>query len=357
MNPILKYVRDFLASRRVVGRDVQLSGKVGADHLLQQLIDDKKVPGLAISVRKNNQVFFQKGYGFSNVERQTPINPEETIFRIASVSKPIAATALAVMVAEGQLDLDASFYQYVPYYPKKEYDFTIRQLASHTAGIRGYKGVEYGLNLPMGIKESLKIFKDDPLVFKPGTQYLYTSFAWVLISLAIEEISGVPFADYVQIKVLKPFGLKNTVPEIPEEAIANMSSFYSRSRSGFRAAIPVDNRYKLAGGGYLSTAVDIANFGQAFLDSSSEVVPDMSQFLTSTVIEGGATYYGLGWQVSEDKLNRPYFGHVGNGVGGYAVFYVYPEEDMVFSILTNSTNPRIQETLEEVVSMLIGGRS
>ncbi len=252
--------------------------------------------------------------------------------------------------------MDASFYKYIPYYPIKKYDFTIRQLAGHTAGIRGYKGIEYGLNIPMGIKESLKIFKDDPLVYKPGTQYLYTSYDWVLISMAIEEISGVPFAEYVQEKVLTPFGLKNTLPEVPGEDIPNLSSFYSRGKSGFREAIPVDNRYKLAGGGYLSTADDIANFGQAFLDPAEAVVPDMSQFLASSVIGGNSTYYGLGWEVSEDKLGRPYFGHIGNGVGGYAVFYVYPKENMVFSILANCTNPRIQETLEEVVSLLIGGK-
>lgn len=356
MKPILKYMQNLLASHRVVGKDEQLSGMLRADQLLQQLIDNKRVPGLAISVRKNNQVYFLKGYGFSNVEQQIPVHPQETIFRVASVSKPIAATALAVMVGEGQIDLDASFYKYIPYYPIKKYDFTIRQLAGHTAGIRGYKGIEYGLNIPMGIKESLKIFKDDPLVYKPGTQYLYTSYDWVLISMAIEEISGVPFAEYVQEKVLTPFGLKNTLPEVPGEDIPNLSSFYSRGKSGFREAIPVDNRYKLAGGGYLSTADDIANFGQAFLDPAEAVVPDMSQFLAASVIGGNSTYYGLGWEVSEDKLGRPYFGHIGNGVGGYAVFYVYPKENMVFSILANCTNPRIQETLEEVVSLLIGGK-
>ncbi len=101
MKPILKYMQDLLASRRVVGKDEQLSGMLKADQLLQQLIDNKRVPGLAISVRKNNQVYFLKGYGFSNVEQQIPVHPQETIFRVASVSKPIAATALAVMVGEG----------------------------------------------------------------------------------------------------------------------------------------------------------------------------------------------------------------------------------------------------------------
>ncbi|MCM4169441.1 D-alanyl-D-alanine carboxypeptidase [Arenibacter antarcticus] len=356
MNPILKYIRNIFASQREMGRDAHLSGKEKADLLLQQLIEDKCVPGLAISVRKNNRVYFQKGYGFANLEQEIPIDPLKTVFRVASVSKPIAATALATMVADRKLDLDASFYNYVPYYPKKEYDFTLRQLAGHTAGIRGYRGAEYGLNLPMGIRESLSLFQDDALVFKPGTQYLYSSYDWVLISLAIEEVSGIPFADYVQEKVLKRFELVDTFPEIPRENFSNKATFYSRYRLGFRKAIQVDNRFKLAGGGYLSTSSDVAHFGQAFLDASLGEDPVMSQFLAATFINGESTYYGLGWQVSEDKMGRPYFGHVGNGIGGYAVFYVYPDEDMVFSILINCTNPRVEEILEEAVSLLICGK-
>jgi len=327
---------------------------VRADTLLKKLIDEKRVPGLAISVRKHNKIYFQKGYGFADLEQKLPIDPQRSIFRVASVSKPIAATALAAMVADGQIDLDASFYDYVPYFPRKKHDFTIRQLAGHTAGIRGYRGAEYGLNQPLGIRGSLVLFQEDELLFVPGTQYLYTSYDWVLISLAIEEVSGIPFANYVRDKVLKPYGLKNTYAEVPGETVPNKVAFYSKDKCGFRKAITVDNRYKLAGGGYLSTAVDIARFGQVFLDATLWEDPVQAQFLTAAIIGDNSTYYGLGWQVSKDKLGRSYFGHVGNGVGGYAVFYVYPETDMVFAILINCTNPGVQDVLEEVISLLIG---
>ena len=236
---------------------------------------------------------------------------------------------------------------------KKKHDFTIRQLASHTAGIRGYLGKEYGLNEPYSIKESIVIFKEQDLLFKPGTGYYYNSFDWVLISLAMQEISGIAFEDYVQKHVLSSLGLKDTFPEISGDNVPNSVTFYSKNRMGFRKAIPVNNFYKLAGGGYLSTTADIAKFGQAYLDEKAidEVV--IKDFLTSEKIKGEPTYYGLGWQVSEDKKGRPYYGHVGNGVGGYSVFYVYPEINMVFSILINCTNPKIEEELEEIIELLI----
>ncbi|MEL6918050.1 MAG: serine hydrolase domain-containing protein [Bacteroidota bacterium] len=359
MKPILKYLKDLFASQRVIGLDTDLSGLVRADALLQSLIDAKKVPGLAITLLKNGNTIFQKGYGYADWDVKKPVDPRRTIFRIASVSKPIAATALANMVSDGLMDLDTSFYHYVPYYPKKKYDFTIRQLASHTAGIRGYKGKEYALNVPYSIKESLAVFKDDDLLFKPGTNYFYNSYDWVLISLAMQEASGIPFENYVQQKVLRPLNLKNTFPETAavstKEHIHDneIAVFYSKTRSGFRKAIPVNNFYKMAGGGYLSTSEDIAQLGMAYLDQKITDKTILSQFLTSEILNGAPTYYGLGWQVSMDKTGKPYYGHIGNGVGGYSNFFVYPDEQTVVVILMNCTDPKVQKELDEAISNLL----
>lgn len=324
-----------------------------AEGMLQQLIERQRIPGLAITVRKKNALYYQKGFGFTNLEARSAIDPQKTIFRIASVSKPIAASALAVMVSEGQIDLNTSFYQYVSYFPSKEYDFNIGQLASHTAGIRSYRGLEYGLDKPFSIREGISIFKDDPLLFKPGSSYHYTSYDWVLISLAMEEISGMPFKDYVREKVLDPLGLKNTFPEISGEVVPFAATFYSKRKSGFRKAMPVNNFYKLAGGGYLSTAADIALLGESYLNGLMAANAAVPQFLKSQVIANNPTYYGFGWQVSTDKKGRPYFGHIGNGVGGYAVFYVFPAQEMVFSIMTNCTNPGVLEDLNAVIDVFL----
>ncbi len=368
MNPIEKYLRNLFAKKRVLRDDPKLSGLATADAILCDLVNEKKVPGLSITVLKRGKTILQKGYGYSYLEKKIHVDPTKTIFRIASVSKPIAATALAHMVAEGQIDLDTSFYEYVPYYPRKQWDFTIRQLASHTAGIRGYQGMEYGLNKPYAIKESIEIFRDDALLFEPGTNYLYNSYDWVLISLAMQEVSGIPFEDYVQKKVLRPLGITNTFAEcdpdpstllgvrsksVAERSRSNISTFYSKNRKGFRSAISVNNFYKLAGGGYLSTSEDISKLGQAYLDGKILNEEILTQFLTSETVNGKPIYYGLGWQVSEDKKGRPFYGHVGNGVGGYSNFFVYPKEQMVFSILINCTNPNLQEELDKAVDALI----
>ncbi|WP_424002207.1 serine hydrolase domain-containing protein [Maribacter sp. IgM3_T14_3] len=374
MNPILKYLKNVFAAKRVLADDTQLSGLVKADYLLQELIKHDKAPGIAITVLKGGKTIFQKGYGYADLERKQFIDARKSICRVASVSKPIAATALAYLVQDGLIDLDESFYTYLPDYPKKEWDFTIRQLASHTAGIRVYKGKEYGLNEPLSIKEGLNVFKNDPLVYEPGTEYLYNSFDWVMISAAMQAASGIPFEEYVQEKVLNPLGMLNTycpechygtdftigthsqkendVNSISTSEVPNqVATFYTKGISGFRKAIPVDNFYKLAGGGYLSTSEDIAKFGQAFLDKKVEIKEGvLNQFLTAQQVQGNSTYYGLGWQVSEDAKGRKFFGHVGNGVGGYSNFFVYPNEQLVFSILVNCTDPKIQGELDALIN-------
>ncbi|QWX84165.1 beta-lactamase family protein [Cellulophaga sp. HaHaR_3_176] len=358
--PLFTYLKDFFAFTRVVGDVSELKGLNKIDVLLQNLIDFKKIPGLSISVFKDNKSLYQKGYGYADIEKQILVNPETSVFRVASVSKPIAATALARIVADGFIDLDASFYTYVPYYPKKKWDFTIRQLASHTAGIRSYKGKEYGLNKPYSIKESIEVFKEDDLLFEPGTSYHYNSFDWVLISLAIQEVSGLSFEKYVEEKVLKPLGLQHILPASPsgvdvlKDATLSLVNFYSKLAFGFKAAIPVNNYYKIAGGGFLATSAAIAKLGQVYLNKET-LIDDalLSQFITTETINNKPIYYGLGWQSSQDKSGRVYYGHIGNGVGGYSNFFVYPKQKTVISILVNCTNPNIQKELDEVINEIL----
>ena len=215
------------------------------------------------------------------------------------------------------------------------------------------------MNEPYSIKESITIFKDDDLLFEPGTDYHYNSYDWVLISLAMEEASGILFEDYIKQKVLLPLNLENTYSatvngkdNIDNEKL-KLATFYSKCPIGFRKSISVNNHYKLAGGGYLSTSSDIVKLGQAYL--GKQILNDevLNQFLTSQVINNAPTYYGLGWQVSNDKKGRSFYGHIGNGVGGYSNFFVYPDQKMVVAILVNCTNPDIQNELDEVIDILI----
>ena len=143
--------------------------------------------------------------------------------------------------------------------------------------------------------------------------------------------------------------MSKTFSEDPAERLVNKATCYTKRSTGFQLAIPVDNRFKLAGGGYLSTSADLAKLGQAYLDQIIAPGEVVQQFLTSQLVGEDPTFYGLGWQVSRDNGGRPYFGHMGNGIGGYSNFYVYPEQEVVISLLINSTDPKIQTVLEDTL--------
>ena len=317
------------------------------DHL-SELVDQKLIPGIAISIYRGDQPLVHRGFGYADLEKRVPVTPGKTLFRAASVSKPITACALASLVAAGHIKLEASIYEYVPYFPKKKYDFTVKQLAAHTAGIRGYRGKEYAFNEPYTIRDSLQVFQEDPLLFKPGTEFHYNSYGYVLLSLAMQEVAAMPFADYVREKVLIPLGMTNTRPENPNTINQQRASFYTKRSNGFQKATPVDNRYKLAGGGYLTTTTDMIRLGQAILEK--RLYPkEMSAILEAQEINGKSTYYGLGWEVSEDAKGRPYFGHIGNQVGGYSYFRIFPDSGLIVAALVNCTAPKIQELLDGIV--------
>ena len=346
------YFKSFFANSPKVKPLEGLLGLDRSEAIIHNLIVAQELPGLAITILKNGETHFQKGFGYADIENKIPVNPKETIFRIASISKCITGLAFGKMVEEGILDWDDSFYKHVPYYPKKKFDFTLRQLASHTAGIRVYRGKEFGLNLPYTIKESLQVFENDPLVFEPGKGYLYNSFDFVLLSLAMQEASGVPFEPYVKDKILDPLGMKNTFqPPCHSERSrrAFETKYYTKTPIGFKKAMEVNNFYKLAGGGYLSTSEDIARLGQAILDKKLLRLETYKQLLSAQLINQKSTYYGLGFQVSEDNLGRNFVGHVGSSVGAYSNLFVYPKEEMVVSVLINCTDSAFQDNLDKVI--------
>ena len=345
-----KRFRHWLSGPHESGRSKIPDALREADLLLEELVAKGRVPGMAIQVSFRGRPWLAAGYGMADLQKGTRVVPDSTVFRIASISKPITATALARLVEDGVLQLDEDVRTYVPEFPEKHGVIPLRQLASHTAGIRGYRGKEFALNKPLGIGESLELFADDPLLFSPGEGYHYNSFDFVLLSLAMERACGLPFHKLVRDWVLNPLSMSHTCMEIPGKPVPGQASFYRRSGRDFRGAVPVDTRYKLAGGGYLSTVTDVCRLGTAYLQGKVASLDTLTEFLTSSMVKGKPTYYGLGWQVSRDASGRAFYGHVGNTVGGYSNFFVYPQQELVFAILVNCPVPGVQPVLDKVVN-------
>ncbi len=113
------------------------SGKT--DRLINDFLNTKNLPGLSVSVMKEGEIVYSKGFGYADVDSKTLINPSKTKFRIGSFSKTLTASALMILVEKEQIDLDKSIYSYTPEFPQKKWDFNLRMMTGHLSGIRHYK--------------------------------------------------------------------------------------------------------------------------------------------------------------------------------------------------------------------------
>ena len=326
-----------------------------AEKILQYLIQEELIPGASITVTKQGKTIWQGGYGYADISKKTPIDPKTTIFRVASMSKAITGVILARLQEQKKFDWNMSLYEYIPDFPKKPFDFTIKQLAGHLAGIRSYKANEYTLNKPYTIAQGVDLFKDDILQSAPGTKFLYSSYGINLISLAIEKCLNKKFEDVAKEEVFKPLNMWRTFPDrgkiIQDEAIP-----YTRSKKGLDKATDVNNYFKLAGGGFLSTSNDIAKMGTAIERHNFLSQPIENEMLKKQCnIDDTEISYGIGWQVQRDWNGRDYFGHTGMGVGGFGWLSVYPNEEVVIVMLFNVTDPQISIYLQRLTDFILEG--
>lgn len=337
-----------------------------SQHIIKCMKEEIGCPGVCIAVSLDGKTVWSEGFGFADVENRV-LCTSETVMRIASISKPFTATAVAKLWEKGKLDLDAPIQKYVTSFPEKSFSgspvtLTTRHLLSHLGGIRHYQKptasseenetnkekrgtVSDGCTCRRGgdsqfeefyskdhyksVSEAIAIFKDDPLLSNPGTSFLYTTHGWTLLSAVVESISGQDFLLFMK-KLFKDLGMENTCAEFNDTIIMNRARFYQRNCKGRLMNTPyVDNSCKWAGGGFLSTVKDLIQFGNSLLyakqigevDSKEasgylpgflkpHTVTELWKIVANTEGQGdGAGGYGLGWEVIAEKQEFGWCSH------------------------------------------------
>nr|7V21_A Chain A, Serine beta-lactamase-like protein LACTB, mitochondrial [Homo sapiens]7V21_B Chain B, Serine beta-lactamase-like protein LACTB, mitochondrial [Homo sapiens]7V21_C Chain C, Serine beta-lactamase-like protein LACTB, mitochondrial [Homo sapiens]7V21_D Chain D, Serine beta-lactamase-like protein LACTB, mitochondrial [Homo sapiens] len=336
--------------------------------LLHRIKDEVGAPGIVVGVSVDGKEVWSEGLGYADVENRVPCKPE-TVMRIASISKSLTMVALAKLWEAGKLDLDIPVQHYVPEFPEKEYEgekvsVTTRLLISHLSGIRHYGELYLREKFENSI-ESLRLFKNDPLFFKPGSQFLYSTFGYTLLAAIVERASGCKYLDYMQ-KIFHDLDMLTTVQEENEPVIYNRARFYVYNKKKRLVNTPyVDNSYKWAGGGFLSTVGDLLKFGNAMLygyqvglfkNSNENLLPGYLKPETMVMMwtpvpntemswdkEGK---YAMAWGVVERKQTygscrkqRHYASHTGGAVGASSVLLVLPEE-LDTETINNKVPPR-----------------
>ncbi|GAB1445856.1 serine hydrolase domain-containing protein [Flammeovirgaceae bacterium] len=329
-----------------------------SERLLDSIRVAQNIPGIDAAVAIDGKIVWSKGFGFADLENEVKVIPGVTRFRIGSVSKPLTSAALGKLIDAGKIDLNESLYSYLPDFPHKKYPITLKQIGGHIAGIRHYRGNEFLMNARFNsVTSSLSIFKDDSLLFEPGTNYSYSSYGFNLLSAVIEKASGEAFLPFIQREVFSALGMNNTCPDFYDSIIVHRTSFYALdSAYNVINAPAVDNSYKWAGGGFLSTTTDLIKFGEAHMTSGFLSATTLNTFTTSQVLANGdSTSYGIGWRTYHHDGFQG-FGHTGGSVGGITAFRVYPTEKMVLVLLSNSSDTKYGNVGDQIVKQFLGAK-
>jgi len=269
-----------LAASCAVAQSGKLSAEkqVKIESTISNFMAASKAPGISAAVVQDGDFVWSAGFGMADLENSIPAT-SQTLYRLGSISKSITATAAMELWEHGRLDLDSPVQKYCPAFPQKPWLITTRELLGHLAGIRYYHVPELPYSksesdpevgnthhFENGIEAGLKFFADDPLVAQPGTHFNYSTQGYTLVGCAIEGASSEKYAEYVRAHVLVPAGMLQTRPDDRFAIIPLRARFYSKDKAGAVVnAEFLDSSYKVPGGGWLSSAPDMARFEVAIL--------------------------------------------------------------------------------------------
>lgn len=220
------------------------------------------IPGMAFVMVKDGEVFFSKGYGYADVEKRVPFHPDQSIVRGGSIVKAVTALAVMQLAEQGKLDLDADVNQYLTHFQvPNTYDepITARQLLHYTAGLdTRFIGIRVeSMDEILPLSEYLAQHLTDR-VRPPGEIRSYNDFEIALAGLLVEEVSGMPYDEYVQENIFNPLGMDSTSIYLPKEDEGRVALGYQSNGQPF----PLNYYYlnDAAGAGFNTTASDLARF-------------------------------------------------------------------------------------------------
>ncbi len=234
---------------------------------LQEIWRSTGAPGISVAVVRQGRLVFSQGVGFADLDNMVPANGS-TVYNIGSISKAVATVAVMQLVEQGKVGLDDPIQKYVPTFPDKGSPVTVRHIMTHTSGIRHYRDNDFGgddenMRPVASLEEGIKVFKDDPLLFKPGEYYSYSSYAANLLQGVVEKASSQGFEDYMRQHVWSPAGMFSTAFDVPERIVPHRARGYSNGDGKVRNYGYGDLTYKFAGGGMISTVEDLVRLGAA----------------------------------------------------------------------------------------------
>jgi serine beta-lactamase-like protein LACTB, mitochondrial len=271
-------------------------------------VDAQKLVAISFAVAQEGKIVLEEHLGFENREAGIATSPH-TMYRWASISKPVTAIAAMQLAETGKLNLDVDVRTLVPEFPEKPWTVTPRGLLCHQGGIVHYSNGEV-IKLPRpttpenpyeDVILALGTFKESPLVCEPGTKYSYTTHGYMLLGAAVERATGAKFWPLVRETIAQPAGMTSFRPDYQWEAIEHRAVGYEKNNEGQMVrSTDTDVSWKLAGGGFISTVGDLSRFSIALLDNKLVTPETLAEMSTKQNLKSGeTTNYGLGLNVGK----------------------------------------------------------
>ena len=311
-----------------------------SDRILAALIETNGVPGMGAAVWRADRLVWTGSAGYRDIELKQRVD-ENTIFRLASVSKVFAATAAARLREDGSLNIDAPVRSIVDYLPDRWPALTTAQLAAHTSGIPHYQAMDEarGKYRFATVREAIGVFQGRDLLFVPQTDYNYSTFGYTLLSAVVEESSKRPYLDYLSQEIAP--GLK-IGPDVTDTSDPNASKAYQFADGAIRGAAPHDYSYSWGGAGLGATASDLARFGGRLM--AGEIVSDetFEWMLVPARLSDGSNVMdrdnvvGFGWRSGRDGAGERIAHHAGVTEGARSTLLLYPDRKLAISVLSNA---------------------
>jgi CubicO group peptidase (beta-lactamase class C family) len=295
----------------------------------------------AVLVAENGKIIFKEAYGLANREWNIPNTPD-TKFMIGSVSKPITATLVLILVQKGLIDLDKTLDEYlVEFKNKPAAKVTIRQLLSHSSGMPNYdiiKDFFPKMSRQFFTREDyVKLYLDAPLAFTPGTKYLYSSWAYFTLGYIIEKVTEKSYSQAMKEEIFDKLGMENSGSYYHTQIVPKRASGYDYGLGDFLSADFRDQSNTMGTGDLYSTVEDLFKFHMALANHTL-----LNKELTKEMFTPGIrpVRYGFGWfnqnfrYTSTDSVAANY--HLGSTEGFISFMIRIPESNSMAVILCNS---------------------
>lgn len=305
-----------------------------------------EIPGAAVVVVKDGKEVFKKGYGYSNVDKKIEVNPDETLFPAASVSKLFTATAIMQLYEQGKLDINQNVENYIePYKINNGYKevVTCANLLTHSSGVDEASEINGNTRNQKNIKSQEYYFDNHKpkVVREPNTVSRYSNQGYNILGYVIEKVSGISYEEYIKKNILEPLKMNNTLVRVKNHSTA---TGYEYDNGSFNE-VPLAYQYTSGSSGINATLRDMESFMLMHLNNGEfegtrilkeETAKEMKekQFANNEDLPG----MGYGF-IRSNRNGQKIVKHEGGLPGFTTTMFLMPKEELGIYVATNSLNP------------------